>query len=47
MHRLVQILVAKHEQRVPLKPLPDLGIQVIHRHGTKIDMSHFDTEIRV
>jgi hypothetical protein len=47
MRRLVQILVAKQEQRVPLKQLPDLGIQMIRRHGTKIDMTHFDTEIRV
>jgi hypothetical protein len=30
---------------VPLKQLPDLGIQMIRRHGTKIDMTHFDTEI--
>jgi hypothetical protein len=47
MRRLVQILVAKQEQRVPLKQLPDRGIQMIRRHGTKIDMSHFDTEIWV
>jgi hypothetical protein len=32
---------------VPLEQFPDLGIEMIRRHGTKIDMTHFDTEIRV
>jgi hypothetical protein len=44
MSGVVELLIAKEEERVALEGLPDSWVAIVRRHAAQIDILDFDAE---